>query len=115
MEPNLTTAEKLKQAALTIVSHLKQVIAEGDAEKLVEDVVQAVADGIVEGIELVSPPLLVAGEKMVLPWAEGKAVAAADGLIEQVFAKLGAKVPAPAPVPEPTRSAEGAAQAVNAL
>lgn len=94
MEKQLTTAEKLKQAATTIVGHLKQVVTESDAEKLVEDVVQAVADGIVEGIELVSPPLLVAGEKLVLPWAEKKAVAAADGLIEQVFAKLGAKATA---------------------
>lgn len=116
MGEQLTAAQKFKQAAFILVSHLKQVIAEGDAEKLVEDFVQAAMDGIVDGIELVSPPLLVPVEKMVLPWAEKKAIASADGLIETLFAKVAAKpASSPAPSPEPTRSPEGAAGAINAL
>ena len=107
--PKSTTAQKFEEAALAVVSHLKQVLAESDAEKLVEDLVQALADGIVAGVELVSPPGISSIEKLALPWAEAKGVAAADGLIEKLFAKLAAKAPA-APV-----ATTDPAKAINAL
>lgn len=109
-----TTAQKFEAAALAVVSHLKQVLAQSDAEKLVEDLVQALADGIVAGVELASPPGIVSIEKMALPWLEQKGVAAADGLIHVLFAKLAAKSSTPA-ANVVAATPEGAAQAVNAL
>lgn len=108
-------AQKFEQAALAIVTSLEKVVATSDAEQLVENLVHAVLNGIVDGVELASPPGIVSIEKMAFPWLVTKGDAAADGLIHVLFAKLSAKVGATAPAPSPSALPTDPAAAVNAI